>query len=143
MRSLSTLALIAATLAGPSLVATSLVGGSTAAAATPRAHATLASDGTYTLVLQPERAWSEAEVTVADDGAQDLGPAGEDEHVTLEGVIASTGPLRVTVHAATPDAAGYTWTFEVVPEEIPVSLPQVEADLAPDARRRIWPFGRR
>lgn len=126
------------------LIGAALFAGSTAAAAaTPRAHATLASDGTYTLVLQPARAWAEAEITVADDGAQDLGPASEDEPVTLEGVIASTGPLRVTVHAATPDHAGYTWTFEVVPDSVPVALPTVEADLEPENRRRVWPFGRR
>jgi hypothetical protein len=124
------------------LLGSALSLGGTAAAATPRAHATLSSDGTYTLVIQPERAWAEAEVTVADDGAQDLGPAAQDEPVTLEGVIASTGPLRVTVHAATPDDAGYTWTFEVVPDPVPVALPTVEADLEPDTRRRIWPFGR-
>jgi hypothetical protein len=114
-----------------------------AAAGTPLATATLAEDGTYTLVLQPERAWTEAEVTVADDGAQDLGPAAEDEPVRLEGRIESRGPLRVTVNAATADSVGYTWRFEVVPDLVPVEMPSVEADLEPARSRRKWPFGRR
>lgn len=125
------------------LVLAASVWGGVASAAAPRAHATLSSDGTYTLVLQPERAWAEAEVTVADDGAQDIGPAAQDQPIRIDGVIASTGPLRVTVHAATPDDAGYTWTFEVVPEDVPAVLPRIEADLDPEARRRGWPFGRR
>lgn len=143
MRSPRRLAALRLAIGGFALTAGALSSGGMAAAATPRAQATLSSDGTYTLVLQPERAWAEAEVTVADDGAQDLGPAAEDEPVTLEGVIASTGPLRVTVHAATPDDAGYTWTFEVVPDPVPVALPTVEADLGSESRRRVWPFGQR
>ena len=90
------------------------------------------------------RASSAARVErLADDGAQDVGPASEDAPVILEGVIASTGPLRVTVHAATPDEAGYTWTFQVVPDPVPVALPTIEADIVPDARPEWWPFGRR
>ena len=125
------------------LVGLALMAPRPAMAATTRAHATLASDGTYTLVLQPPRGWAAAEVTVADDGAQDVGPASEDAPVILEGVIASTGPLHVTVHAATPDEAGYTWTFQVVPDPVPVALPTIEADIVPDARPEWWPFGRR
>ncbi|MEC7947923.1 MAG: hypothetical protein VX265_10170 [Myxococcota bacterium] len=124
------------------LLAAACLMGWPAVASTPRAHATLASDGSYTLVIQSGRAWTEAEVTVADDGAQDLGPAGEDERVEVAGVVASPGPLHVTVHAATPDEAGFTWTFEVVPDAVPVALPVVEPDLGLDVRRRIWPVGR-
>lgn len=126
-----------------SLAAAGLLASGTADASTERAHATLASDGTYTLVLKPARGWSEAEVTVADDGAQDVGPASDDAPVSLEGLVATTGPLRVTVHAATPDAAGYTWTFEVIPDPVPVALPVIVPDLEPETRPVWWPFGKR
>lgn len=118
--------------------------GAAPALAGPLAHATLSPDGRYTLIFQPDRAWSSAEVVVADDGVQGVGPAAVDAPVRVEGRIDGHGPLHVTVTAEDGGIRGYSWSFQVVPDAVPVEMPKVlvdsESTLAPSRR---WPFGDR
>jgi hypothetical protein len=118
--------------------------GAAPALAGPLAHATLSPDGRYTLIFQPDRAWSSAEVVVADDGVQGVGPASVDAPVRVEGKIDGNGPLRVTVTAEDGGARGCSWSFQVVPDAVPVEMPKILVDTAvsPVPSRR-WPFGRR
>lgn len=94
--------------------------------APPLAHATLAADGSYDMVIQPPQGWDEAEITVSGDGSHDLGAALTDEPVHLSGWTSVRGPLSVTVQAATGNHRGTTWIFTVEPELVPTAPPAME-----------------
>lgn len=108
----------------------------TALAGQPGASATLSADGQYTLLLQPDKAWSQAEVTVSGDGTTDLGPNGQDQSVRIDGYTSAQGPLWVTVQAVTEREVGLTWMFSVDPESIPVARPVLEVGQRKSKRRR-------
>lgn len=98
------------------------------------ASATLAADGSFTLVLLPEQAWTVAELSVRGDGAYDLGPSDGNDLVEVAGVLDGIGPLWVELVAVTPDAQGVSWSFEVQPELLPVAPPELGP--ATDGKRR-------
>lgn len=88
------------------------------------ASATLAADGTFTLHLLPEQAWTSAELTVSGDGSHALGPADGTAPVTVAGVRDGLGPIQVDLVAVTADLKGVSWSFEVQPELLPVAAPE-------------------
>jgi len=98
------------------------------------ASATLASDGSFTLLLRPDQAWSQAELTVGGDGFHDLGPSDGTAPVQVAGVVDGVGPLWVELAAVTPQQHGVSWSFQVQPELLPVAAPPV--DLTDVGRRR-------
>lgn len=108
------------------------------------ASATLASDGSFTLLLRPDQAWSQAELTVGGDGFHDLGPADGTAPIEVAGVVDELGPLRVELAAVTPQQHGVSWSFQVQPELLPVAAPPVElTDLGRRRRARRLRKGKR
>ena len=87
------------------------------------ASATLAPDGTFTLMLIPEGPWTQASLSVSGDGSFDLGPADASAPVEIQGVRDDLGPLQVQLDAVLPDAHGVSWSFEVQPELLPTPAP--------------------
>ncbi len=92
----------------------------------PDAWATRSPDGAWTLVLHPSDPWSAAEVTVLGGPAVSVGPASQEEPVTLEGAWAPTGVFSVRVVAAVGESTGVEWRFEVEPVSVPVEAPKPE-----------------
>ncbi len=133
--------LLLVALVSSALVSTVLGSTASAAQAPPLAQATLAPDGQYSLIMQPDTAWVAAEITVAGDHAFDLGPAEQDQRVQVDGWISGSGPLRVTVLAATPEQHGVTWSFMVDPKSVPVEPPVFES--VPPNKRFLGIFRRR
>jgi len=96
------------------------------------ASATLAPDGSYTLVMLPEGPWSQASLSVSGDGSFELGPTDGSAPVEVQGVRDQQGPLWVQLDAVTPDDHGISWSFEVQPELLPTPAP----DMPPRAGHR-------
>ena len=109
--------------------------------APPLSHATLAPDGTYSLIVQPDTAWAAAEVSVDDDAAWAVGPVEAEMPVRVDGVTSGTGPLHVTVQAATVDDHGVTWSFDVDPELVPVASPHLDRAAGPRRHGFLGLFG--
>ena len=107
---------------------------SSAAAAPPRAAATLDTTGRYTVTLNPDQAWLSAEISVAGGETVELGPTASAAVLELEGTTSATGPLWVVVRAAVHDQTGVTWTFALDPQLLPDPPPRFAERLAP--RRR-------
>ena len=87
------------------------------------ASATLAADGTFTLLLLPDQPWKAAELTISGDGSHDLGPSDGTAPVEIAGVRDGLGPLWVELVVVTADDHGVSWSFEVQPELVPVRAP--------------------
>ena len=102
------------------------------------ATATVAPDGTFTLVLLPEQPWTVAEVRVRGAGAVLLGAADGSSPVEVSGVLDQVGALHVTMMTVSPDSHGVSWSFSVDPELLPVSSPTVATTNPP--RRGFWPW---
>ena len=105
--------------------------------ATPAITATLAPDGYYTVRIIPERPWKSAEMSVAGGETRDLGPAGAEEVVVVDGWTQDHQSLRITLQTAGTDGRGHTWMVEVDPFRVPSTNPP----LTP--RKKAWPFGQK
>jgi len=93
----------------------------------PRLYATVAPDGQYNLVVEPQVRWMEAEITVRGDDSKDVGPAAPGMPVEVRGWTGRKGSLRVTIQAATHGGLGVTWMLEVDPDMVPVRPPLAPA----------------
>ena len=106
----------------------------------PGALASQTSDGTLTLVLRPERAWSSAELTIAGGDTIDLGSAQVGQGIEIEtwAEVRSTHP--VVLRVAEEDGRGVTFRFVVDTQVLPDRPPLFDRG-AP--RKWMWrPFQR-
>jgi hypothetical protein len=101
----------------------SLILWSALAHAVPTLSATLAPDGTCTLIVQPDAAWVSAELSVNGEPAILLGPAAADAPLRVELRTDPSAVLPVSLTAVDAAGHGHTWQLEVVPQSVPLRLP--------------------
>lgn len=102
------------------------------------ATATMAADGSFTLVLLPEQAWTQAELSIGGGGSVDLGPADGSAPVVIDGVVDQVGRLYLELATVSTDSHGVSWTFSVDPELLPVQSPELAR--GERSRRGFWPW---
>jgi len=102
------------------------------------ASATISADGSFTLVLLPERPWTAAEVSVRGAQSIDLGATDGSAPIEVSGVVDAVGTLSIELWVVTPEAHGVAWTFSVDPELLPIEPPVMAP--AAERRRGWWPF---
>lgn len=104
-----------------------------------RPWATLTTDGRYVLELAPAQRWSSAEISVTGAASQDVGPAGPEQPMRIEGWTHAVGTLTISVMAVDAEGRGTTWLFTVDPEVLPATIPDMSGE--PIATSPWWwPF---
>jgi hypothetical protein len=93
--------------------------------APPLTWATLAADGRYRVVVEPDVEWASFEVKVGSDDAVDLGPARPGRPVELRGWADTGDTLTLRIQAATPKGRGVTYEYEVVVKPTLIEPPRL------------------